>query len=440
MDVKGNLNVTGDITTDGTVDGIDIATDVAANTSKTSYTDAAAVSANTAKVTNATHTSEVTGATALALNKVAISNKSLVTAAVGDHVLVGDLSDSDNLKKVTVQTIVDLAAAGGASVVNDLDDAVTNDSATGYFFMGYNGSTYTGNGATGQANLGIGPDVMMSLSSGFRDTAIGNGSMRVVTSSAYSCSYGWQSSYQQTSGNGENSSYGASAYQNGSTGSRNSFFGYISGACTGTNQVINHNSGFGKQSLRALKTGGDYNSAVGSSSGANITTGSYVSIIGYNSGTGITTGDGCSILGANVSGLATGLTDNIILARGTDGLIRAQHDDTAWNFKTAFGTPQNTLTDATTIVLNSGLSMSHTVVLDGNRTMGTPSNSQCGVYTFKIVQDASVGSRTVTWDAVFNFAGGTAPTLSTGVNDIDIITFYCDGTNYFMTSATLNHS
>jgi hypothetical protein len=27
--------------------------------------------------------------------------------------------------------------------------------------------------------------------------------------------------------------------------------------------------------------------------------------------------------------------------------------------------------------------------------------------------------------------GGTAPTLSTGNNDIDIVTFYYDGTNYF---------
>ena len=46
------VSVTGNITVTGTVDGIDIATDVAANT---------------AKVTNATHTGEVTGATALTI-------------------------------------------------------------------------------------------------------------------------------------------------------------------------------------------------------------------------------------------------------------------------------------------------------------------------------------------------------------------------------------
>lgn len=45
------------------------------------------------------------------LDKQSITAKTLVTAAVGDHVLIADLSDSSNLKKVTVQTIVDLAGS-----------------------------------------------------------------------------------------------------------------------------------------------------------------------------------------------------------------------------------------------------------------------------------------------------------------------------------------
>lgn len=72
-----------------------------------------AIALNTAKVTNATHTGEVTGSGALTVDKTAITNKTNVTAAVGDSVLISDVSDSDNLKKVTVQSIVDLAAGGG---------------------------------------------------------------------------------------------------------------------------------------------------------------------------------------------------------------------------------------------------------------------------------------------------------------------------------------
>ena len=82
-------------------DVTDFDTEVSNNTS---------VAANTSKATNATHTGEVTGSGVLTVDKTSISNKTLVVAAAGDHVLVGDVSDIDNLKKVTVQTIVDLAA------------------------------------------------------------------------------------------------------------------------------------------------------------------------------------------------------------------------------------------------------------------------------------------------------------------------------------------
>lgn len=48
----------------------------------------------------------------------------------------------------------------------------------------------------------------------------------------------------------------------------------------------------------------------------------------------------------------------------------------------------------------------------------------------KLVQDAT-GSRTVTWPAAVHWPGGTAPTLTTTANKVDIITFYYDGTTYF---------
>jgi len=52
---------------------------VAANTAKISYTDAAAVALNTAKVTNATHTGDVTGATALTIANGAVDSDKLST-------------------------------------------------------------------------------------------------------------------------------------------------------------------------------------------------------------------------------------------------------------------------------------------------------------------------------------------------------------------------
>ena len=48
----------------------------------------------------------------------------------------------------------------------------------------------------------------------------------------------------------------------------------------------------------------------------------------------------------------------------------------------------------------------------------------------KLVQDAT-GSRLATFPATVKWAAGTAPTLSTTANAIDIVTFYFDGTNYY---------
>ena len=69
---------------------------------------ASAVTTNTAKVTNATHTGEVTGSTALTVNP-----GGTVTVATGDLVLVQDVSDSNSLQRVTAQSIADLGGGGG---------------------------------------------------------------------------------------------------------------------------------------------------------------------------------------------------------------------------------------------------------------------------------------------------------------------------------------
>ena len=48
-----------------------------------------------------------------------------------------------------------------------------------------------------------------------------------------------------------------------------------------------------------------------------------------------------------------------------------------------------------------------------------------------VLKQDGTGSRTATWPAAVKWPGGTAPTLSTGANKIDIISFYFDGTSYY---------
>lgn len=93
--------------------------------------------------------------------------------------------------------------------------------------------------------------------------------------------------------------------------------------------------------------------------------------------------------------------------------------------------PTLTLTDGATISWDTSTGQVATVTLGGNRTMAAPTNLQNGAfYGLAVYQDAT-GSRTLTWNSVFKFIGGTAPTLSTAANAKDFLVFRSDGTNLY---------
>jgi len=80
-----------------------------------------------------------------------------------------------------------------------------------------------------------------------------------------------------------------------------------------------------------------------------------------------------------------------------------------------------TLTDAATIAVDMGTFINATVTLGGNRTLGNPTNTkegQSGV--IEIVQDGT-GSRTLAYGTSWEFAGGSAPTLSTAAGASDTL-------------------
>lgn len=87
-----------------------------------------AVTANTAKVTNATHTGQVTGSGALTVDKTAISDQTTVTAVGTDYVLIADTSDSGNLKKALIS---DFASAGGDMAASTYDPATIAEQLVG---------------------------------------------------------------------------------------------------------------------------------------------------------------------------------------------------------------------------------------------------------------------------------------------------------------------
>lgn len=102
----------------------------------------------------------------------------------------------------------------------------------------------------------------------------------------------------------------------------------------------------------------------------------------------------------------------------------------------------STLTDngnsgsADTIDWGVGNNQESTLTANCTYTFTAPSVK--GRFSLIVKQDAT-GSRTVTWPAAVKWPGGTAPTLSTAANAVDIISFLYDGTNYYGVD-TLNFS
>lgn len=97
---------------------------------------------------------------------------------------------------------------------------------------------------------------------------------------------------------------------------------------------------------------------------------------------------------------------------------------------------QGTKTAAYTVNWNNG--NCQTVTAGGNFTLSFSNGKAGGSYTLILKQDAT-GSRTVTLPTVKWNNGDTAPTLSTGASDVDILTFIYDGSVYYG-SYSLNHS
>jgi hypothetical protein len=91
------------------------------------------------------------------------------------------------------------------------------------------------------------------------------------------------------------------------------------------------------------------------------------------------------------------------------------------------------LTDGATITPDFALANNFSVTLGGNRTLANPTNltvGQSGV--IKVTQDAT-GSRTLAYGTNWDFAGGTAPTLTTTANAVDILAYYVDGASNITT-------
>lgn len=83
---------------------------------------------------------------------------------------------------------------------------------------------------------------------------------------------------------------------------------------------------------------------------------------------------------------------------------------------------------STADTIDWGNSNNHKSTLTGNVTYTFTAPPTRGLYTLKVVQGS--GPYSITWPASVLFPAAVDPILSQGSGDIDIFTFYFDGTNY----------
>ena len=92
--------------------------------------------------------------------------------------------------------------------------------------------------------------------------------------------------------------------------------------------------------------------------------------------------------------------------------------------------PEATLTDASTISWNSLTSPVAKVTLGANRTIGAATGAVAGTFASLLVIQDGTGSRTLTWNAAYEFAADTAPTLTTTANLGDLFVFRYNGSKW----------
>jgi len=96
---------------------------------------------------------------------------------------------------------------------------------------------------------------------------------------------------------------------------------------------------------------------------------------------------------------------------------------------TVAGSALNTpvaLTDAATVAVDLSLSNNYSLTLGGSRTLGAPTNQTAGQSGVIVITQDGTGSRTLAYNTVWKFPGGTAPTLTTTASAVDVIAFYVE--------------
>jgi hypothetical protein len=277
----------------------------------------------------------------------------------------------------------DVAVTSTATELNLLD----GKAATNLALLGKQaGTNFTGSLLVGHATTG-------TLNDAQSNTGVGIGAMTKLTSADNNTTLGYNGGGNITTGGG------------------NTFIGAYSG-----------------QSV----AGGTNNTAVGKLAGGGLNSAANYNIcLGEDAGDSITSGDGNVVIGKADVTSATG--DRQLSISGYDGTTTTTwiSGDSNGQVKLISGyVLEVALTDASTITWNAATQPVAKVTLGASRTMGLPANPVSGQFISLLIIQDGTGSRTITWNAAYEFALDTAPTLTATANLGDLFTFRYNGAKW----------
>ena len=114
--------------------------------------------------------------------------------------------------------------------------------------------------------------------------------------------------------------------------------------------------------------------------------------------------------------------------------------DVAQTFTAAQRSTITTLTSGATVTPDFAASNNYTLTLGQNLTIANPTNLTAGQSgSIFLVQDGT-GSRTASWGSYWDFAGGTAPVLTTTAAGIDRVDYIVRSSTSIHAVATLAYS
>ena len=161
------------------------------------------------------------------------------------------------------------------------------------------------------------------------------------------------------------------------------------------------------------------------------------------SGSGVVIPEGGLTLGSTaISSTAAEINYNDISTLGTSAASKTLTADANGLTKItgAVLNVEDTLTDQATIAWDVIASPVAKVTLGANRTIAAPSGTTPAAGQFialTVIQDGT-GSRTLTWNATYEFTEDTAPTLTTTANKGDLFIFKYNGSKWLEVGRNLN--